>query len=167
MALNLVTEEQSQVALEQMVSDSVWGSSSSPTSRGQELDGLGMRAGTAWSFQEKRQDTVRATPPASIGPAQRWELSPHRPPASVRRLGSSGKTDISSVSRWWLFPPCLTPFSRTVILRLLRRSSYCKAFSCSLQYAPCKHQNILVGRRVPLGYHGLRFYTGYHELRCV
>lgn len=39
MALSLVTEEQSQVILEQMVTDSFWGSSSSssPASGGQEL----------------------------------------------------------------------------------------------------------------------------------
>lgn len=161
MALSLVTEEQSQVALEQMVTDSFWGSfSSSPASRGQELDGLGlgMRARTAWSSFEKRDKTrSEPLPLPPLALLRGGKLSPRSPWASVRRLGSSGKTDMFSDSSWWCFPPCLTPFPRTVILRLLRRSSCCKAFSCSLQYAPCRNQNISAGRCVPLGYHGLHF----------
>lgn len=159
MALSLVTEEQSQGALEQMVSDSCWGSSSSPASRGQELeDGLGMRASTALSSFKRRDKTQSEPlhlPPSAL--LRGGKRSPRSPQAPVRRLGNSGKTDIFSDSSWWCVPPCLTPFPRTMILRLLRRSSYRKAFSCSLQYAPCRDQNILVGRCVPLGYHRLCF----------
>lgn len=150
------------VTREQMVRDSFRGSShSSPASRGQELDGLGlgMRARTAWSSFEKRDKTLSEPlhlPPSSALLSGR-KLSPRSPRASVRRLGSSGKTDVFSDSSWWCFPPCLAPLPRTVILRLLRRSSYCKAFSCSLQYAPCRNQNISPGRCVPLGDHGLHF----------